>query len=203
MVFATRNAAKLEQVRPLFADWYFKLVSQTEVGVLGEGQERRDSAATLFDNARIKARYVFDRLGKKQYVVADDSGVFIRALDGEPGAHTRYWGGENLTVGETVRYALARMQEVDDRYATFRSVIVLVSPNGEEETFQGDVNGFIAYRPCGSVTKGLPFNQIFRPLGRTKTFAEMEPSEVNQFSHRGRAFANMIRALKMRSLQRV
>lgn len=202
MVFATTNQAKFKHVRSILAGSCYTLILQTDAGIVGEAEEERDARATLVQNARIKARYAFERLAEKAYVVADDPGIFITALDGVPGVQTRYWGGDHLTSQERMQYCLEQMQGIHDRSAVFRTAVVLIRPDGTEDVFFGATPGTITTKPRGLHTEGMPYYQIFRPEGSTKTWSQMRSEKITHFSHRGRAFEAMLRALHEKTLSR-
>ncbi len=125
------------------------------------------------------AEYVFEKIRKP--IIVEDAGLFIKALNGFPGPYSSY---VFKTIG--IHGILKLMNDVDDRRAEFRSVVVLKHPIVGTRIFEGIVNGIISRIPKGS--KGFGFDPIFIPNGCTKTFAEMDIEEKNKYSHRARAF---------------
>ncbi len=185
-----------------------EVVSAQDVGIVEEPEE---NGATFGENALIKARFVARKTG--EWALADDSGVTIDALNGEPGVRTARWGAEEgkiqnpksktqkgarLEESRLVDYTLMRMKDVPEgkRQATFHSVVALVSPMGEEWTFEGIVPGEIALIPQGTPREKLPFDVLFRPLGHDRTYAQMSDEEKNTLSHRGRAFGKLMEFLR-------
>jgi XTP/dITP diphosphohydrolase len=135
-----------------------------------------EDGGTLVANARIKALAVCDATGLP--AVADDTGLFVDALDGGPGVETAHFGGwEKL---------LPVLRDVTDRRAVFRTVAMVVWPDGREVVVEGVCEGTIADAPAGG--EGWGYDPVFVPQGGTKTYAEMTPDQKLAISHRGRAF---------------
>ncbi len=191
VILATRNPGKLEEVKNIFSGSGIEIVGMEEAGAVGEGKEDGD---TLVDNACKKARFVKEQF-PKEWVVADDTGLFVRALNSKPGVHSARWAGENVTTLEITRFLLAKMAWVPagKRHAYFETVTALFSPEPENDyfIFSGRVSGVIALQVWGKAKPGMPYDPVFIPDGRDCTFAEMSPEEKNFLSSRGRAFRTM------------
>ena len=182
IIFATQNPGKLVEMKKMLAG--FDVLSAAEAGVLEDVEE---DGETFSANALKKARFVAAKTG--EWAVADDSGLCIDALRGEPGVYTARWAhGRDL-----VEYTLECMKNILEgrRGAHFESAVAIVSPAGLEKIFTGVIRGELALAPRGQALPKLPYDVIFIPEGYKKTFAEMSEDEKNSLSHRGRAFRLM------------
>ena len=189
LVFATNNAHKLEEIREM-AGGQYEIVSLKEIGCQEEIPEEQDM---LEGNALQKARFVKERYGADCF--ADDTGLEIAALGGEPGVRSARYAGEGHDSEANMRKVLAKMEGVDDRRARFRTVIALIL-DGEEHLFEGEVRGEILREKHGA--EGFGYDPIFRPEGFAESFAEMSLDAKNAISHRGRATRALIRFLNGR-----
>ena len=120
--------------------------------------------------------------------MADDTGIFIYALNGEPGIKSARWLGKGMPVEKTMNYCLKRLEGISNRLAYFETAVALISPKGEEYFFEGKVNGKIIEYPRVQPQPNMPYSPIFQPDGSNKTWAEMTIEEENKISHRGKAF---------------
>ena len=120
--------------------------------------------------------------------MADDTGIFIHALNGEPGIRSSRWAGDTATTEEITGYTLKRLEGVADRSATFETLVALVSPECERHFFSGKVNGKILEAPRTKPQPKMPYSSIFVPDGTNQVWAEMTIDFENSISHRGRAF---------------
>lgn len=183
LVFASNNAHKLEEVKA-------KLPASFEVlslkDVLGDVEIIEDGH-TLEDNASIKSRYVYDRTGLNCF--ADDTGLEIDGLNGEPGVYSARYAGENCSFDDNMNKVLVNLGDSSDRKAKFRTVISLII-DGEETLFEGVVNGQITKDKRG--VDGFGYDPIFLPDGFDRTFAELSIEEKNEISHRGVAVQKLI-----------
>lgn len=186
IVFATKNPGKLTEMRQLLNG--FDVVSAAEAGFLNEVIE---DGQTLEDNALKKAQTVSAATGS--WSVADDSGLFIQALNGLPGINTGRWAGPDANDEQLVAHTLRQLENVNatDRSAYFKSVVALASPDGQHWLFSGEINGSIARQPTGTAKPKLPYDRIFIPSGYDRNFAEMNEETKNSLSHRGRAFKQL------------
>jgi len=146
-----------------------------------------------------KAREISKKTG--DWTIGEDTGLCIEALDGKPGVKTARWGDEDgINHEHLYEYCIEQMIDVPagKRQAYFETVIALVSPDGKEWTFFGKADGEIAQQPKGEPRAGLPYDLIFVPEGYETTFGEMSDDEKNALSHRGKAFREFKKFLKIK-----
>jgi XTP/dITP diphosphohydrolase len=189
IVFATRNPGKVSEVKEILAGTGAKILSMDIAGIDGEAVE---DGRTLEENATKKALYVAQKTD--EWVLAEDTGIFIEALHGAPGVFSARWAGEGVSGEKIAAYTLAKLKRVpaEKRHAWFECVMVLVSSDGRSFTFSGRVDGRITEEPRGQARPKLPYDTIFMPNGLENTFAEL-PNEIkNGISHRARAAALLI-----------
>ncbi len=179
IVFATNNVNKIKEIRHILGD-SFKLLSLHDLGIF---EDIPENELTLEGNAMHKARVVNRMLNMD--VFADDTGLEIEALNGQPGVHSARFAGENKNSDANIEKALLMMGESENRKARFRTVIALIL-NGKEFLFEGIVDGRIIKEKRGK--EGFGYDPVFIPEGMKETFAEMSLGEKNKISHRARAF---------------
>ena len=187
-VSATGNPDKLREIVAILGD-EIQLLPRPEG--LAEPEE---NAATLEGNARIKAICVAEASGLP--AIADDTGLEVDALDGEPGVRSARFAGKNATYAQNVALLLERLQGVaaTARTARFKTVALARWPDGKEVIAEGTVEGVIATTPRG--TNGFGYDPVFIPTeGEDRTLAEMTNTEKNAISARGRAFREMQKKL--------
>lgn len=186
-ILATRNPSKARQIGALLAGLPITIISLDEAGIEGAAEE---DGTTLEENAFKKARYAHERSGLWSF--ADDSGIYIDALDGRPGIHAARWAGD-VSTDEIMHYTLAQIAHVAEPYrtATFRTVAVAIAPDGTEYHFLGEVHGSLRTTPSAAAQPNMPYSPLFVPLGHTKSWTEMTVEEENAISHRGKAFAKL------------
>ncbi len=187
LVFATNNQHKLKEVQALLGN-HFRLLSLVDIGFDDEIPEDFD---TLQDNALQKARFIHSRFGYNCF--ADDTGLEVEALNGEPGVYSARYAGEAKNPHDNIVKLLKNLVGVKHRRAQFRTVIALIL-NGNEYLFEGNVDGEIIEEGRGG--DGFGYDPIFLPEGYNQTFAEMPLELKNQISHRGRAVAKLVDFLK-------
>lgn len=188
IVFATNNINKLSEIRRICGD-EFRILGLADIGCTEDIPETAD---TFEGNAELKARYVKEHYGFDCF--ADDSGLMVDALGGEPGVYSaRYAGGEGHDSEANMNLLLKKLEGVTDRRARFVTVIALITGN-ELHTFSGTVEGEILTERHGN--GGFGYDPVFRPLEADCTFAEMAADDKNAISHRGRATAALIDFLK-------
>ncbi len=154
-----------------------------------------ETGDTLEENARLKARALAAATGEP--AVADDTGLEVDALGGEPGVRSARYAGEGASYADNVRALLRALDGVGDRRARFRTVAVVAFPDGGEVLADGAVHGSITTEPRGS--GGFGYDPVFVPdEGDGRTFAEMTPAEKHAVSHRGRAFRALAARLASR-----
>ena len=189
IVFATNNAHKLAEVRTL-AGSDFQILSLEEIGCHDDIPE---TASTLEGNALIKARWVRDRYGLDCF--ADDTGLMVDALDGEPGVYSARYAGNGHDSEANMSLLLENLKGHADRNAHFSTVIALCI--GEEEhIFEGRVDGQIAEVRSGS--NGFGYDPIFIPDETGVSFADMKADDKNRISHRGRAVRKLFSFLNLK-----
>ena len=187
-VFATNNSHKLEEVTAILGE-KVELLSMKDIKCDTDIPETAD---TLEGNALLKARYIFDNYHLDCF--ADDTGLEVEALNGEPGVYSaRYAGGEGHNAEANMQKLLQNMQGVQNRKAQFRTVICLIT-NGKKHLFEGVVKGEIIKEKRGD--SGFGYDPIFMPEGYDKTFAELGNETKNKISHRALAVEKLCRFLK-------
>lgn len=192
LLIATHNAGKLEEMRALFAPLGIIVTGAAEHGL----PEPAETEESFVGNARIKARAAMEATGLP--VLADDSGITVDGLDGAPGVHTADWaetgaGRDFLQAMRRTWEALEARNVPEPRRAQFRATLVLLTPEGEEQVFEGVAPGRLVWPPRGALGHG--YDPIFIPDGHDRTYAEMDFAEKNAISHRARAFAALEAAL--------
>ncbi|MHB8207101.1 non-canonical purine NTP diphosphatase [Mucilaginibacter sp.] len=187
LVFATNNAHKLEEVAAKIGG-KIKLLSLADIGCIEDIEE---TGTTFRENASIKSRFIYDKYHINCF--ADDSGLEIEALNGQPGVYSAHYAGEHGNHDANIDKTLAALKNITNRKANFRTVISLIW-NCDEHFFEGVVNGTIRYERSG--TQGFGYDPIFQPDGYDKTFAEMSLAEKNKISHRAIAVAGLLDFLK-------
>jgi XTP/dITP diphosphohydrolase len=187
LVFATNNKHKLQELQAILGN-HFELLSLQDIGCFDDIPEEQP---TLEGNARQKSFFVFEKFGYSCF--ADDTGLEIEALNGEPGVFSARYAGEEKSAEANMDKVLQKMAKINHRYARFRTVISLVI-NGMEKQFEGIVEGIILHEKRGG--SGFGYDPIFQPVGYNQTFAEMELDEKNKISHRGRAVQKLVQYLK-------
>lgn len=192
LVVATRSEHKLKEIRQMLADLPdLELVDLNEAGVEeSPAEDRIETHETFAGNALAKARYFVERTGRP--VLADDSGLCVDALGGEPGVRSKRFSGRSDLRGAGLDRAnnsllLARLHDVPPHHRTahYACAVALVSPGGSEAVFHGRCDGVILTEPRG--TAGFGYDPLFRSHDLEITFAEAEPAEKNSVSHRARA----------------
>lgn len=191
LVFATNNPHKLRELQQLLGD-EIHLLSLKDIGCDDEVPENQQ---TLEGNAAEKSFFIFEKYGYNCF--ADDTGLEIDALDGEPGVYSARYAGEEKSAEANMAKVLERMKGITNRKARFRTVISLVI-DGKENQFEGFVEGEILREKRG--TEGFGYDPIFQPDGISQAFAEMNSEQKNQLSHRGRAVQKLVRYLKSLNL---
>ena len=178
ILFVTNNQHKLQEARQILSG-KFDVLSLKDIGFEGEIPETQP---TIEGNAIQKVQFIYDRY--KTDCFADDTGLVVPALGGEPGVYSARYAGENATFEDNMKLLLEKMKDIKDRKAYFITVIALIK-DGKLYTFEGRVDGIITTAPRGE--KGFGYDPVFLPEGFDKTFAEMTAEEKNRISHRGRA----------------
>jgi XTP/dITP diphosphohydrolase len=198
VVLATHNPGKLKEMRELLAAYGVEVVSAGELNL----PEPEENGTTFEANARIKAEAA--ARGAKLPAFADDSGLAVEALGGEPGIHSARWAGPSKDFSRAMRVieeklAAAGATTPAQRKAAFISVLCVAWPDGETISFEGRVDGTLIWPPRGSA--GFGYDPMFLPDGKSKTFGEMTAEEKHGLpphgeglSHRARAFLKLAEA---------
>ena len=187
LVFATNNRHKLDEVRAIVGD-RVEVLSLNDIECHDEIPETAD---TLQGNALIKARYIYDKYGLNCF--ADDTGLEVEALSGEPGVYSARYAGEECSSEANMQKLLHNLTGKSNRNAQFRTVIALII-NGEEKLFNGIVKGSITEEKRGD--SGFGYDPIFIPEGFSESFAQMSSEQKNSISHRYRATEKLSNYLK-------
>jgi XTP/dITP diphosphohydrolase len=182
LLIATTNSGKMREYRMLLKGVPYHLVSLSDAGVAISVTE---AGKTFEENACLKAQIIAQE--SQLLTLADDSGLEVDALGGEPGVMSARYAGENATDAERVSYLLAKLTGIarEKRTARFRCVIAVARPGGSTEICDGECHGFIATEPHGK--NGFGYDPIFLVPELGKTIAELPVEIKNRISHRGRA----------------
>jgi XTP/dITP diphosphohydrolase len=202
MVLATHNAGKVREIAALLGPYGMDMVSAGELGL----PEPEETGATFAENALLKARAAAEASGLP--AIADDSGLCVAALGGQPGVYTADWAGVQSFEGNAahptgsrdwymamgkVEGRLAELGPDVDRNGYFICTLAVAWPDGEEAVFEGRVHGAMTWPPRG--TLGFGYDPVFVAEGYNRTFAEIDPAEKHAISHRADAFAKLVAAL--------
>lgn len=190
LVFATNNRHKLDEVRAILGN-RIEVLSLNDINCHDEIPETAD---TLEGNALIKARYIHDKFGVDCF--ADDTGLEVEALGGEPGVYSARYAGEECDSEANMRKLLHNLTGKNNRNAQFRTVIALII-KGEEKLFNGIVKGTISHEKKGN--SGFGYDPIFIPEGFSESFAQMTGDMKNSISHRYRATEELSNYLKQQN----
>ena len=190
LILASNNKDKLREFKQLTADMDVEIVSQREAGYVLDVEE---TGTTFAENSYLKAHAVTEISGLP--AVADDSGLVVDALGGEPGIYSaRYGLGHDASDADRYNYLLKKLGDEKDRSARFVCAICCTFPNGDIITSYGEFEGDILYGPRGE--NGFGYDPIFQPDGYDISSAEMTPEQKNAVSHRGKAMREFIQKLK-------
>lgn len=202
IVFATGNEGKMREIRAILGNMELKICSMKEAGLAPDIEE---NGTTFAENALIKAQAVADALAAQEktracVVMADDSGLEIDALNGEPGVYSARYLGEETPFSEKSEDLLRRLKDVPERERSARFVcaIAAVFPDGETVITRGVIEGRIGYELRGD--NGFGYDPIFYLPEYGRTAAELTDEEKNRISHRSRALELMKEELKKRML---
>ena len=183
LCFATNNQNKLKEIQALLGD-KFELVTLADIGCVEEIPEPYE---TIQENAKAKSSYVSEKYGIDCF--ADDSGLVVPSLNGEPGVHSAYYAGPQRSHDDNINLLLKNLSNDKDRSAYFLTVISL-SLGNKYHAFEGRAHGKIIGEKRG--TGGFGYDPVFMPDGQDRTFAEMTLAEKSQISHRSIAFAALV-----------
>ena len=189
LVLASHNAGKVREIADLLTPLGLEVVSAGALGL----PEPEETATTFTGNAALKAKAAADASGLP--ALADDSGLEVFALGGDPGVYSARWAGpkKDFTVAMTQVWRLLVTSKATDFSARFVCVLALAQPGGAVETFEGEARGHIVWPPRGD--KGFGYDPMFVPDGHERTFGEMTHEEKLPLTHRARAFEKLLAAI--------
>ena len=197
IIYGTNNKEKLKQVKEFF-EYKQENVEFVSLKEIGFNEDIEENGKTFEENSYIKAKAIkefCDKKGIKDIIIADDAGLCVDALNGQPGVYSARYVGNHAPQDITIKKLLDNMKDVKEpnRTAKFVCVLTAILPNGEKLVVEGETKGKIAYKPrtLGKLTYG----PIFIPEGFEKTMNELTQEELGQ-THREKAFIKLIEKLK-------
>ena len=188
LIIATHNKGKLKEFAKMFGGLYE--ICSLPYG--GYNDEVEETGETYYENALLKAKAVYENTG--ELALADDSGLSVTALNGEPGLYSARYGGEKTTQHEKHQMIFDRLNGVEDRSAKFVCCLVLYGEKGVVAVGNGEVHGEIIFEERGDM--GFGYDPIFFSAELQKTFGEATDEEKNSVSHRARAINDLLNKLK-------
>lgn len=186
IVFASNNKNKINEISQQLP----KTIEVVSLADIGCTEDIPETGQTIESNASIKANYVTEKYGLPCF--ADDTGLEVEALDGEPGVFSARYAGEDKNDDKNMALVLAKLDQESNRKARFKTVIAL-NINNEKHLFTGIVKGNITQEKIG--TNGFGYDPIFAPEGFAETFAQMTIEQKNEISHRGKAVEQLVKYL--------
>ncbi|MCF8371306.1 MAG: non-canonical purine NTP diphosphatase [Bacteroidales bacterium] len=186
LIFATNNPHKLKEIQHALKG-IFEVISLADLDFEEEIPETHE---TIEENASEKSYFIYKRFGINCF--ADDTGLEIEALNGEPGVYSARYAGDNPTFADNMNKVMKLLDGKENRNACFRTVISLII-DGKETQFEGRVDGKILTKKHG--LDGFGYDPIFQPTGYTESFAEMDLDLKNEISHRGKAVKKLVKFL--------
>jgi XTP/dITP diphosphohydrolase len=186
LIVASHNRGKVREIKALLGPHGIEPVSASELGL----PEPEETGATFAANAELKARAAAD--AGKHPALADDSGLWVNALNGAPGIYSARWAGadKDFKLGMARVERELKEKNAQDFSAKFVCALSLAMPHGECQTFEGEVHGSLTFPPRGLL--GFGYDPIFIPDGFEQTFGELDPHLKNAMSHRARAFEKLL-----------
>lgn len=186
LVIASHNKGKVREIGELLAPFGVETISVGELNL----PEPVEDGLTFIANAEIKAIAAATAAGLP--ALADDSGLEVEALGGEPGIYSARWAGPSKDFDVAMKAVIDKLAETTNKKANFTCALTLAWPDGHMESFEGKVYGDLTWPMRGE--KGFGYDPIFVPEGHSVTFAEMEPADKHAMSHRAHAFKQLIDA---------
>jgi XTP/dITP diphosphohydrolase len=190
LVIASHNPGKVREIRELLGPYGIEPVSAAELDL----PEPEETGTTFVANAELKAMQAADLSGLP--ALADDSGMCVEALGGDPGIFSARWAGPSKDFSVAMRLVednLAKIDPAPSRDAHFVCALALAWPDGHVEWFEGRVDGTLVWPPRGD--QGFGYDPMFLPNGETQTFGEMDPAAKHAMSHRADAFRQLVAAV--------
>lgn len=186
LVVASHNPGKVREIAELLAPYGIEASPAATLGL----DEPEETESTFAGNATLKARAAARAAATP--ALADDSGLCVDALGGEPGVYSARWAGPNKDFAVAMAKVNERLANRSDRRAHFLCALAIAWPDGEARVFEGRVSGVLIWPPRG--TLGFGYDPMFVPDGHALSFGEMEPAKKHAMSHRARAFAKFVEA---------
>jgi len=186
LVIASHNPGKVREIADLLQPFGTEVTSAADLSLA----EPIETGTTFAANAELKARAAAEASG--QLALADDSGLVVAALAGEPGIHSARWAGPDKNFRAAMQKVEDELQGKNDRRAHFACALALCWPDGNLEAFDGAVHGTLVWPPRG--TEGFGYDPVFVADGHDLTFGEMDPAEKHRISHRADAFRKLVDA---------
>lgn len=180
LILATHNPHKATEIKVILEPLGFNVRTLNDFGFIDEIEETGD---TLEENAKIKALSIASQVD--EFVLADDSGLEVEALNGAPGVYSARFAGEPSDANKNIDLLLKKLLDKENRAARFRTVLVLAKGSQVVGQFEGIINGTITTLKFGQ--DGFGYDPVFKPINYHLTFAEMSAGEKNKISHRARA----------------
>jgi len=191
-VLASENPGKIVEMRKLLSVPGIEIVSRKELDI---DMVVDETGGTFYENALIKAKAICN--ASRLPAIADDSGLEVDALGGNPGVYTSSFGGEGLDDSERCDFLLDKLRDTEHRNAKFVCYIVCVFPDGEIISSNGECKGVIAKAPRGA--GGFGYDPVFIAEGMDATMAELDEEIKNRISHRGKALESFVRIIESKA----
>lgn len=187
IILSTGNIHKVNEIKGILKDMPFEVVSKNDLGY--EDFDVVEDGSTLQENALKKAEELHKLT--KGIVIADDTGLYVDALKGEPGVYSARYAGEHATYADNNKLLLEKLKDIpkEKRTAHFKTVIAVVLEDGSKLMAEGQCKGHIAFQERGE--RGFGYDPLFVVEGMDKTFSEMSEEEKNKISHRANALINL------------
>lgn len=187
LVISTGNKNKVKEIAYMLRNMNIEVISKNDIG-LGDLEVIEDGN-TLEDNSILKAKALAEKVDYKYIVMADDSGLFVDKLNGEPGVYSSRYAGEEGNDEKNNKKLLEALKDTEERKAKFKTVIVLITETKETLLVDGECKGTIGLTAKGN--NGFGYDPLFIPEGFTKTFGELGEDIKNQISHRAKALEKL------------
>lgn len=187
IILSSGNVHKVNEIKGILQDMPFEIVSKDDLGY--HDFDVVEDGSTLQENALKKAEELHKLT--KGIVIADDTGLFVDALDGEPGVYSARYAGEDATYADNNKLLLSKLKDVskEKRTAYFKTVIAVVFEDGRKLIAEGICKGYIEVQERG--IRGFGYDPLFVVQGTDRTFSEMTEAEKNKISHRANALRNL------------
>ncbi|MAS81092.1 MAG: non-canonical purine NTP pyrophosphatase, RdgB/HAM1 family [Legionellales bacterium] len=186
LIIASHNQGKVREIGDLLRPYNVETLSAASLGL----EEPEETGKTFKANAELKARLA--STVAKLPALADDSGLVVPALQGDPGIYSARWAGPEKDFDKAMQLVESRLKNSKNRDAYFVAALALCWPDGHSEIFTGRVYGSLVWPKRGSL--GFGYDPIFLPTGSQQTFGEMEPALKHSKSHRSKAFTKLTKA---------